>query len=66
MQPMQRKLGRSSRLTAEGTTDVSTSDPYTGLDSQDGSKYWGHMAREKGRYGSHPTFDAHGDETLPD
>lgn len=32
---------------------------------RDGSKYWGHVRREHGRFGSHPLMDDYGDESEP-
>jgi uncharacterized C2H2 Zn-finger protein len=32
---------------------------------RDGSKHWGHMRREHGRFGSHPIFDDYDDESEP-
>jgi hypothetical protein len=32
---------------------------------RDGSKHWGTMRREHGRFGSHPIFDDYGDESNP-
>lgn len=34
-------------------------------DLQDGSKYWGFMRREQGRYGSFPMFDDYSEESEP-
>lgn len=66
------RTARPKRRPGSGSSRLSQSDRNK-LESlwqshdepRDGSKGWGHMRREHGRFGSHPLFDDYGEESEP-
>jgi uncharacterized C2H2 Zn-finger protein len=61
-----RKLAPRSVKRADGSEDARIAHEalHQSFDEpRDSSKYWGHMRREGGKFGSHPIFDDYGEES---